>query len=55
MQIGLLDELENSGWHLIEWGDDELYDLLKSLGFEVVLIEITPIENGRKYRIITDA
>ena len=55
MQIGLLDELENSGWHLIEWGDEELYELLKSLGFEVVIIEITPKDRGRHYRIITDA
>lgn len=55
MQIGLLDELENSGWHLIEWGDEELYELLKSLGFEVVIMEITPKDRGRHYRIITDA
>jgi len=55
MQIGLLNELENSGWHFIEWGDDELYKLLKDLGFQVIIVEITPTKNGRKYRIITDA
>ena len=55
MQIGLLNELEKSGWHLIEWGDDRLYELLKSLGFEVVIIEITPAKNARRYRIVTDA
>jgi len=55
LQMGLLDELENSGWHLIEWGDDELYELLKSIGIQVIIIEITPIENGRQYRILTDA
>jgi tRNA threonylcarbamoyladenosine biosynthesis protein TsaE len=55
MQLGLLDELENSGWHLIEWGDDELYKILKSLGFEVTIIEITTTNGARNYRIITDA
>ena len=55
LQMGLLDELENSGWHLIEWGDDELHELLKSIGIQVIIIEITPIENGRQYRILTDA
>ena len=55
LQMGLLDELENSGWHLIEWGDDELYELLKSLGIKVIIIEITPIGNARRYRITTDA
>jgi len=55
MQIGLLDELEKSGWHLIEWGDDKLHELLKSLGFEVAIIKITLAKSARQYRIVTDA
>jgi len=53
--MGLLESLEEPGWHLIEWGDEALEDFLKAHGFTTVVIEITPIENGRRYRITTDA
>ncbi|WP_300365001.1 tRNA (adenosine(37)-N6)-threonylcarbamoyltransferase complex ATPase subunit type 1 TsaE [Hydrogenimonas sp.] len=55
LSMGLLESLEEPGWHLIEWGDEALEDFLKAHGFTTAVIEITPIENGRRYRITTDA
>jgi len=55
LAMGLLESLEEPGWHLIEWGDEALERLLKDYGFTVAVVEIEPAENGRRYRITTDA
>ena len=55
LAMGLLESLEEPGWHLIEWGDEALEKFLKAHGFTTAVIEITPIEHGRRYRIATDA
>jgi len=51
MRMGLFEEFEKSGWHMVEWGSDELKDFLESVGYNVVTIEIEPYENGRIYTI----
>ena len=51
MQMGLFEEFEKSGWHMVEWGSDELKSFLEAVGYNVVLIEIEPYENRRMYRI----
>ena len=51
MQMGLFEEFEKSGWHMVEWGSDELKSFLEAVGYNVVLIEIEPYENRRIYRI----
>ena len=51
MQMGLFEEFEKSGWHMVEWGSDELKAFLVSVGYNVVMIEIEPCENGRIYKI----
>ncbi len=51
MQMGLFEEFEKSGWHMVEWGSDELKTFLEGVGYNVVLIEIEPYENSRIYRI----
>ena len=51
MQMGLFEEFEKSGWHMVEWGSDRLKAFLEAVGYTVVMIEITPSENGRTYRI----
>ena len=51
MQLGLFEEFEKEGWHMVEWGSDELKAFLEGVGYNVATIEIEPISNKRKYRI----
>lgn len=51
MQMGLFEEFEKPGWHMVEWGSDELKAFLEGVGYNVATIEIEPISNKRKYRI----
>jgi len=51
MQMGLFEEFEKYGWHMVEWGSDELKTFLEGVGYNVTLIEIEPYENSRIYRI----
>ena len=53
MQMGLFEEFEKQGWHLIEWGSDELKAFLEGVGYHVSMIEIVPAQTGRIYRIET--
>jgi tRNA threonylcarbamoyladenosine biosynthesis protein TsaE len=53
MQMGLFEEFEKSGWHMVEWGSDALKAFLESVGYNVVLIEINPSKEGRVYTITT--
>ncbi len=52
LALGLLEEFEKSGIHFVEWGDEKLENLLKKLGFEVLIIKIKQIGNKREYRCI---
>ena len=52
MQMGLFEEFEKSGWHMVEWGSDALKEFLESVGYNVAMIEIEPSKNNsRDYRI----
>ena len=51
MQMGLFEEFEKPGWHMVEWGSDELKAFLEGVGYNVVTIDIEPKENSRIYRI----
>jgi tRNA threonylcarbamoyladenosine biosynthesis protein TsaE len=51
MQMGLFEEFEKPGWHMVEWGSDELKAFLEGVGYNVATIEIEPISNKRKYKI----
>jgi len=51
MQMGLFEEFEKEGWHMIEWGSDELKAFLEGVGYNVAIIEIGPYNNVRNYRI----
>ncbi|NPA28789.1 MAG: tRNA (adenosine(37)-N6)-threonylcarbamoyltransferase complex ATPase subunit type 1 TsaE [Epsilonproteobacteria bacterium] len=55
LALGLLEELEKPGWHLIEWGDEALESLLKEYGFVTAVITVTPEGKKRRYRIEHDA
>ena len=53
MQMGLFEEFEKSGWHMVEWGSDELKAFLVHVGYNVVTVEIASNNNSRIYRIDT--
>ena len=50
-QLGLLDEFEKEGWHMVEWMDERLKELLLSAGFELWEISIEPEGEKRIYRV----
>ena len=49
--LGMLEEFEKDGTHLVEWGDEKLEEILKDYGYNVVLIEIEKKDNKRVYKI----
>jgi len=51
MQMGLFEEFEKPGWHMVEWGSDKLETFLKAVGYCVILIEIESCRQKRKYTI----
>ncbi len=53
MQMGLFEEFEKEGWHIIEWGGERLKTFLGSVGYHVQSIDIISSENSRIYRIET--
>lgn len=53
LALGLLEEFDKSGVHFVEWGDEKLKNLLKKLGFDVLVIEIKQIEDKREYICIS--
>jgi len=51
MALGLFEEFEKSGWHIIEWGSKALRDLCFKAGYNVVSIDIEILKNKRRYKI----
>ena len=51
MQMGLFEEFEKEGWHMVEWGSDELKVFLEGVGYNVVTVDITVVNHKRVYRI----
>ena len=51
MQLGLFEEFEKEGWHMVEWASDDLKAFLEGVGYNVAIIEIESQENSRIYRI----
>lgn len=49
LSMGMLEELEQEGYHLIEWGDDTLVQWLKKAGFAYVIVKITKNDNEIRY------
>lgn len=49
--LGLLEEFEKSGIHFVEWGDEKLEEILKEYGFEVIIVNIKKLNDGRSYSI----
>ncbi|MDD6056159.1 MAG: tRNA (adenosine(37)-N6)-threonylcarbamoyltransferase complex ATPase subunit type 1 TsaE [Helicobacteraceae bacterium] len=51
LELGFLEELEKSGWHFIEWGDENLAKILREVGLSFKSIFISLEKNARKYSI----
>jgi len=51
MELGLFEEFDKAGWHMLEWGDEALKSFLLSAGYDVFTVSITPYEKKRKYSI----
>ncbi|MEA1954559.1 MAG: tRNA (adenosine(37)-N6)-threonylcarbamoyltransferase complex ATPase subunit type 1 TsaE [Campylobacterota bacterium] len=51
MQLGLFEEFEKEGWHMVEWGSDELKAFFEGVGLNVVTVDIESNEDSRTYRI----
>lgn len=52
MALGMLEELEKPGFHFIEWGDEQLQDLLKIAMIPMVTVVITKkSEEARGYEL----
>ena len=50
LALGMLEELEKEGYHLIEWGNASLKEFLDSAGIEVMMINIEKEKEKRVYR-----
>jgi len=52
LSLGMMEELEREGYHLIEWGDESLIGWLKRAGIETVTLKITKCdEQSRCYEV----
>lgn len=52
LSLGMMEELEHEGYHLVEWGDDALIGWLKRGGFETVIVKITKCDDeSRCYEV----
>jgi tRNA threonylcarbamoyladenosine biosynthesis protein TsaE len=52
LSLGMMEELEHPGYHLIEWGDDSLIRWLKKAGFDYIIVKISKNNNGmREYEV----
>jgi len=51
MELGLFEEFDKEGWHMVEWGDEALKSFLLTAGYDIFTVTITPYENRRKYQI----
>jgi tRNA threonylcarbamoyladenosine biosynthesis protein TsaE len=51
MEMGIFEEFDKSGWHIIEWGDEELKKFLLNAGYRVYTLYITLYQRKRKYVI----
>ena len=52
VSLGMLEELEKDGLHFIEWGDNDLVDILSSAGINTLIIDIEKTkDNNRIYKV----
>jgi tRNA threonylcarbamoyladenosine biosynthesis protein TsaE len=55
LSLGMMEEFEREGYHLVEWGDEALLGWLKRGGFEAVVVKITKSDEESRYYEVLDA
>ncbi|MGD9969176.1 MAG: tRNA (adenosine(37)-N6)-threonylcarbamoyltransferase complex ATPase subunit type 1 TsaE [Sulfuricurvum sp.] len=55
LSLGMLEEFEKSGYHLVEWGDEALIGWLKRCGFAAVIVTITKCDERSRCYEVQDA
>jgi tRNA threonylcarbamoyladenosine biosynthesis protein TsaE len=50
-ELGLHEEFDKEGWHLVEWADESLKEFLANAGYNTVSILITAVGESRNYAI----
>ena len=54
ISLGMFEELDKEGLHFVEWGDDELVEILTSAEIPTLTIEIEKVStSSREYKICT--
>lgn len=52
LSLGMMEELEREGYHLIEWGDETLIGWLKQAQIDTVILKITKFDElSRWYEV----
>jgi len=52
ISLGMLEELEKDGFHFIEWGNDDLVDILSLAGISTLVIDIEKAkDDNRIYKV----
>ncbi|MDD5158614.1 MAG: tRNA (adenosine(37)-N6)-threonylcarbamoyltransferase complex ATPase subunit type 1 TsaE [Sulfuricurvum sp.] len=49
LSLGMMEELERDGYHLVEWGDGALIDLIKRCGIDCLILKITKCDEQSRY------
>ena len=50
-ELGLHEEFDKEGWHLVEWADESLKEFLANAGYNTISISITVVGESRNYTI----
>ncbi len=48
LSLGMMEELEREGYHLVEWGDESLIGWLKRGGIDTVVVKITKCDEASR-------
>ncbi|NOQ32191.1 MAG: tRNA (adenosine(37)-N6)-threonylcarbamoyltransferase complex ATPase subunit type 1 TsaE [Helicobacteraceae bacterium] len=51
LELGMLEELDRDGYHLVEWGDEKLIEILKKVQIPTIIVDITKQDTKREYKI----
>ena len=49
LSLGMMEELEREGYHLVEWGDETLIGWLKRAGMDTLILKITKCDEQSRY------
>jgi len=51
VSLGIVDEFEKEGLHIVEWMNDDIKEALLEAGFSIFVVEIKPQGESREYTI----